>query len=138
MVVASCIGDSRYTAARLLDSQIVTEIAKPDGCGARLLVALMCQGRIALRGRPASRFDEAVDEAAQIIGTAALSNQAPDSEYFEPMLRRVVENCDVVPASTTADFGYFSADSVAAAEAMGTEPFEVSRRQPAKALRDAH
>lgn len=65
----------------------------------------------------------AVDEAAQIIVAAALSNQAPDVEYFEPMLRRVVDNCDAVPTSTTADSGYFSADNVAAAEAMGTEPF---------------
>ena len=65
----------------------------------------------------------AVDEEAQIIVAAALSNQAPDAEYFEPMLRRVVDNCDAVPACTTADSGYFSADNVAAAEAMGTEPF---------------
>ena len=65
----------------------------------------------------------AVDEGAQIIVAAALSNQAPDTEYFEPMLRRVVENCGAVPACTTGDSGYFSADNVAAAEAMGTEPF---------------
>src|SRR5215475_4380492 len=65
----------------------------------------------------------AVDEAAQIIVAAALSNQSPDAEYFEPMLRRVVDNCDAVPACVTADSGYFSADNIAAAEAMGTEPF---------------
>jgi hypothetical protein len=65
----------------------------------------------------------AVDEAAQIIVAAALSNQAPDVEYFEPMLRRVVDNCDAVPTCITADSGYFSADNVAAAENMGTEPF---------------
>jgi len=50
----------------------------------------------------------AVDEATQIIVAAALSNQAPYVEYFEPMLRRVVENCDAVPTSITADSGYFS------------------------------
>jgi len=65
----------------------------------------------------------AVDEGAQIIVAAALSNQAPDAEYFEPMLRRVVDNCDAVPACVTGDSGYFSADNIAAAEAMGTEPF---------------
>jgi transposase len=65
----------------------------------------------------------AVDEGAQIIVAAALSNQAPDAEYFEPMLRRVVDNCDAVPACITADSGYFSASNVAAAEAMGSEPF---------------
>lgn len=65
----------------------------------------------------------AVDEGHQIIVAAALSNQGPDQEYFQPMLRRVVENCDAVPTSTTGDSGFFSADNVAAAEAMGTEPF---------------
>ena len=64
----------------------------------------------------------AVDEQEQIIVAAALSNQASDTEYFEPMLRRVVDNCDAVPLVTTADAGYFSADNVLAAEHMGTEP----------------
>jgi transposase len=65
----------------------------------------------------------AVDEAHQIIVAAAVGNQAPDCEYFTPMLRRVVQNCDAVPARTTGDSGYFSAANVRAAEHMGTEPF---------------
>lgn len=65
----------------------------------------------------------AVDEAHQIIVAAALSNQAPDAEYFEPMLNRVVDNCRAVPERVTADSGYFSARAVRAAEHMGTEPF---------------
>ena len=65
----------------------------------------------------------AVDEEHQIIVAAALSNQGPDTEYFEPMLRRVVENCDAVPERATGDAGYFSAANVRAAEAMGCEPF---------------
>jgi regulator of sigma D len=66
----------------------------------------------------------AVDESPhQIIVAAALSNQAPDAEYFQPMLRRVVKNCDAVPARVTADSGYFSAANVAYAEALGAEPF---------------
>jgi transposase len=65
----------------------------------------------------------AVDEANQIIVAAALSNQGPDTEYFEPMLRRIVENCDAVPARTTSDAGFFSPANVRFAEAMGTEPF---------------
>jgi transposase len=64
----------------------------------------------------------AVDEANQIIVAAALSNQAPDAQYFEPMLRRVVDNCDAVPVVTTGDAGYFSVENVRAAEHMGTEP----------------
>ena len=65
----------------------------------------------------------AVDDAHQIIVAAAVSNQAPDAEYFVPMLERTVDNCDAVPACVTADAGYFSADNVRAAEHMGTEPF---------------
>src|SRR6476469_5998378 len=39
------------------------------------------------------------------------------------MLKRVVKNCDAVPARVTADSGYFSAANVAFAEALGAEPF---------------
>jgi hypothetical protein len=63
----------------------------------------------------------AVDEGHQIIVAAALSNQGPDAQYFEPMLRRTVDNCNAVPAVTTADAGYFSVENVRAAEHMGTE-----------------
>jgi transposase len=65
----------------------------------------------------------AVDEAHQIIVAAALSNQGTDAEYFEPMLRRVVDNCDRAPETVTADAGYFSAANVRAAEHLGCEPF---------------
>jgi transposase len=65
----------------------------------------------------------AVDEEHQIIVAAALSNQAPDVEYFEPMLRRIVDNCDAVPDRVTADSGYFSAPNVRFAEHIGVEPF---------------
>ncbi|MDX2089350.1 MAG: IS1182 family transposase [Kofleriaceae bacterium] len=65
----------------------------------------------------------AVDEAHQIIVAAAVSNQGPDNEYFEPMLRRVIQNCDAVPECATADSGYFSAAAVQYAEQIGVEPF---------------
>lgn len=64
----------------------------------------------------------AVDEAHQIIVAHALSNQAPDAEYFVPMLCRTVENTSAVPLCTTADSGYFSHANVWAAEHLGTEP----------------
>lgn len=65
----------------------------------------------------------AVDEEHQIIVAAALSNQGPDTEYFDPMLRRVVDNCNAVPSRVTADAGYFSPANVLLAETMGAEPF---------------
>ena len=63
-----------------------------------------------------------VDEGHQIIVAAALSNQGADNEYFAPMLRRVVDNCDAVPERVTGDSGYFSTDNVRAAEHMGCVP----------------
>lgn len=65
----------------------------------------------------------AVDGDHQIIVAAALSNQGTDVQYFEPMLERVVENCGAVPTCITADAGYFSVANVAAADALGIEPF---------------
>jgi len=64
----------------------------------------------------------AVDESNQIIVAAALSNQPPDVEYFQPLLKRVVENCGAVPTATTADAGFFSIANVHYAEQLGTEP----------------
>jgi len=64
-----------------------------------------------------------VDDTSQVIVAAAVSNQSPDTQYFAPMLRRVVANCGAVPAKATADSGYFSAANVQFAEHMGTEPF---------------
>jgi transposase len=65
----------------------------------------------------------AVDESHQIIVAAALSNQSPDAEYFQPMLNRVVENCGAAPEKVTADSGYFSSGNVHHAEHLGVEPF---------------
>ena len=50
----------------------------------------------------------AVDEGHQIIVAAVLSNQAPDAEYFTPLLNRIVDNCDAVPEIVTGDAGYFT------------------------------
>ena len=60
----------------------------------------------------------AVDEGHQIIVAAALSNQSPDAEYFAPMLRRVVRNCDAVPERVTADIAVDSSRLVAQASRL--------------------
>jgi transposase len=64
-----------------------------------------------------------VDDGHQIIVAAAVSNQAPDAEYFSPMLHRTVAHCGRVPSVVTADAGYFSVGNVQAAEHLGSEPF---------------
>jgi transposase len=64
----------------------------------------------------------AVDDGHQIIVAAALTNQPADTNHFQPLLNRVVDNCSSVPELVTADAGYFSADNVRAAEHLGMEP----------------
>jgi IS5 family transposase len=65
----------------------------------------------------------AVDGPSQVIVAAALSNNAADAGYFEPLLSRTVNNCGAVPETVTADAGYFSESNIQVAESLGSEPF---------------
>ena len=62
-----------------------------------------------------------VDDAHQIIVAHGVSNQPPDAEYFEPMLARAAENCGRMPATISADNGYWSERNVDFADAQRTE-----------------
>jgi len=57
----------------------------------------------------------AVDEKAQVIVAADVTQEANDKQQLAPMLSRVVANCEAAPAAASADSGYFS-------EANVTEP----------------
>jgi transposase len=62
----------------------------------------------------------AVDAESQVIVAEGVSNQPPDAEYFEPMLERVVENCDGdAPIAVSADNGYLSKAAIDAAKRHG-------------------
>jgi len=62
----------------------------------------------------------AVDGESQVIVAEGVSNQAPDAEYFEPMLDQVIENCDGdAPVVATADNGYLSKSAIDAAKRRG-------------------
>ncbi|MFL5365290.1 MAG: transposase, partial [Myxococcales bacterium] len=65
----------------------------------------------------------AVAEGHQIIVAQAVTDQPPDVEHLTPMLEQVVANCGAAPEKTTADAGYFSAQNVANATSLGTDPF---------------
>jgi transposase len=65
----------------------------------------------------------AVDEANQIIVAEVVTNQAPDAEHFEPVLRRAIDACGAVPERVTGDAGYFSEDNVLTAESLGADPY---------------
>src|SRR5690606_33622960 len=59
------------------------------------------------------------DSEAQVIVAHAVTNQPPDAEHLAPMLDRIAENCGRLPRNLSADAGYFSAENVALAEALG-------------------
>ena len=64
-----------------------------------------------------------VDEQSQVIIAEAVTNQAPDAEHFEPMVDRMIDNCDVAPDKMSADTGYFSKHNVDVAERRGIDPY---------------
>jgi hypothetical protein len=75
-----------------------------------------------------------VDNAHQIIVAEGVGNQAPDAEYFEPMLDRVNANVEAgglqkpSDAPVAADTGYFSESNVAAATRRGFDPYIAPER----------
>lgn len=65
----------------------------------------------------------AVDAQSQVIVAEALTNQAPDQEHFQPVLRRVIDNCGKAPDNVSADSGYFSLENIQACEPWGLDPY---------------
>ena len=72
----------------------------------------------------------AVDSEHQIIVAAELSNQAPDVEYFIPMLDQVLVNGERIPEAALADAGYFSDANVRRASARGVDVYIAPARTP--------
>jgi transposase len=83
-----------------------------------------------------------VDETAQVIVVAELSDQAPDAQQLEPALDQLEENLEAIGAelpegaALCADAGYFSEDNVVITSAHGldahiaTGRFKRSEPQP--------
>jgi len=69
-----------------------------------------------------------VDDAHQVIVAQALTNQPPDVEHFEPLMRRAVEGCGRPPKQASLDNGYWSAENVEAAIAMGIDVYIATGR----------
>jgi transposase len=63
----------------------------------------------------------AVDDGHQVIVAQLLTNQPPDCEHLPHVLEDVARNCGEMPATTTADAGYFSAENVAYARSQGVD-----------------
>ena len=75
-----------------------------------------------------------VDNAHQLIVAVGVGNQAPDAQYFEPMLERASTNLAAAglerPPNVpiVADTGYFSAGNVDAAIEQGFDPYIAPER----------
>jgi len=69
------------------------------------------------------------DEHSHVILAHGLSNQAPDNEYFAPMLARTEVNLGHAPETATADAGYFSQDNVRSALHRNITPYLARQRE---------
>jgi len=63
-----------------------------------------------------------------------VSNQSPDQQYLEPMVERMLGNCDRLPEALLADSGYFSADNVQALRDRRVDPYIAVSRERATAV----
>jgi len=75
-----------------------------------------------------------VDAAHQVIVAQGVSNQSPDQQYLEPMVERMLGNCDRLPEALLADSGYFSADNVQALRDRRVDPYIAVSRERATAV----
>jgi hypothetical protein len=75
-----------------------------------------------------------VDETAQVIVVAELSDQAPDAQQLKPALSQLDENLAEIGAQLpdgavlTADAGYFSEENVEACEQHDLDPYIATGR----------
>jgi len=76
-----------------------------------------------------------VDEQAQVIVAAEVSDQAPDAQQLEPALDQVGENLQAIGAelakgaTLAADAGYFSEDNVQSTVEHGLDPHIATGKQ---------
>lgn len=71
----------------------------------------------------------AVDETAQIIVAAAVTQETNDKRQLVPMLTEVVANCGEAPAVVSADSGYFSETAVTAEALARVDLYVAVERQ---------
>jgi transposase len=81
----------------------------------------------------------AVDAESQVIVAEVVSNQAPDAEYFEPVLETVIENCEGdAPIAVSADNGYLSKAAIDAAKRHDVNAYlALGREEKTGSKRDA-
>ncbi len=71
----------------------------------------------------------AVDEEAQVIVAQLVTNQAPDTEHFVPVMDAVRQNTGRYPNTSTADAGYWSAQNAQYCLENGIDAYISTRRR---------
>jgi transposase len=71
----------------------------------------------------------AVDDEWHVIVGQCASNQAPDTDYFIPMLERVRDTVGQLPEKVTADAGFWSPENSGWAEDQGVDAYISTQRQ---------
>jgi hypothetical protein len=72
----------------------------------------------------------AVDSDHQVIVAVGVSNQPPDAEHLEPMLKRIANSAGALPAVMTLDAGYWSEDNAKACSDQGIDAYIATGRLP--------
>jgi transposase len=72
----------------------------------------------------------AVDSDHQVIVAVGVSNQPPDVEHLEPMLRRIGATAGSLPTVMTMDAGYWSEDNAKACADQGIDAYIATGRLP--------
>jgi len=70
-----------------------------------------------------------VDEKAQVIVAADVTQETNDKQQLAPMLSRVVTNCGAAPAAASTDSGYFSEANVTEPALVAIDLYVPSDRQ---------
>ena len=72
---------------------------------------------------------QAVDGEHQIIVAQGVTNQGTDNHNLKPMLEQVRDNLGSVPTATTADTGYWNAEVMQQADALGATVYVALGRE---------
>jgi transposase len=72
----------------------------------------------------------AVDSDHQVIVAVGVSNQSPDVEHLEPMLKRIGATAGALPDVMTADAGYWSEDNADLCADRGIDAYIATGRLP--------
>jgi hypothetical protein len=72
----------------------------------------------------------AVDSDHQVIVAVGVSNQPPDVEHLEPMLRRIATSAGALPEVMTLDAGYWNEDNAKACTDQGIDAYIATGRLP--------